>query len=213
VSPGARKLLLLALIAIASVGGRLLVTGAARSEEPAGLRFSPGVTAPEQAWIQAAIAGARPEAQTLIAAVPGSIDFAAMPTNGVAIGMTRMDTGRAGATVLLDVGSLDGERAIDRPTVVLHELGHVVDRALLDDALRARLDAGIPSGGRCGPDGWVPTGGCAVEAERFADTFAKWALRGAVSAAGSGYAIPAPASLEDWGAPLGLLAAEHAAGG
>jgi len=31
-------------------------------------------------------------------------------------------------------------------------------------------------------------------------------LRGAVSAAGAGYAIAAPASLEDWGAPLGALA-------
>ena len=49
-------------------------------------------------------------------------------------------------------------------------------------------------------------GACAQPEERFADTFAKWALRGAVSAAGAGYAIAAPASLEDWGAPLGALA-------
>jgi hypothetical protein len=32
-------------------------------------------------------------------------------------------------------------------------------------------------------------------------------LRGAVSVTGAGYSIPMPASLEDWGAPLGLLAA------
>ena len=41
---------------------------------------------------------------------------------------------------------------------------------------------------------------------RFADTFAKWALRGAVSAIGAGYSVLPPASLEDWGAPLSLLA-------
>ena len=44
--------------------------------------------------------------------------------------------------------------------------------------------------------------------QRFADTFAKWALRGRISLAGSGYGIPAPASIEDSGAPLGLLAAQ-----
>ena len=47
---------------------------------------------------------------------------------------------------------------------------------------------------------------CATPQERFADTFAKWALRGAVSIAGAGYSLPAPASLEDWGAPLARLA-------
>jgi hypothetical protein len=47
-----------------------------------------------------------------------------------------------------------------------------------------------------------------VVEERFADTFAKWALGGRISLAGSGYGIPAPASIEDWGAPLGLLAAQ-----
>ena len=42
--------------------------------------------------------------------------------------------------------------------------------------------------------------------ERFADTFAKWALNGAVSEVGAGYGIATPASIEDWGAPLGRLA-------
>ena len=49
---------------------------------------------------------------------------------------------------------------------------------------------------------------CAPDQERFADTFAKWALRGAVSITGAGYNLPAPASLEDWGAPLSSLAIE-----
>ena len=49
-------------------------------------------------------------------------------------------------------------------------------------------------------------GDCTAPEERFADTFAKWALRGAVSAAGAGYGVASPASLEDWGTPLATLA-------
>ena len=47
--------------------------------------------------------------------------------------------------------------------------------------------------------------------ERFADTFAKWALRGGVSAVGAGYGVANPPSLEDWGAPLSALAVSLAA--
>ena len=43
-------------------------------------------------------------------------------------------------------------------------------------------------------------GDCTAPQERFADTFAKWALRGAVSSAGAGYGLLTPASLETWGA-------------
>jgi hypothetical protein len=53
------------------------------------------------------------------------------------------------------------------------------------------------------------TGDCTAPEERFADTFAKWALRGEVSVIGSGYAVMSPTSLESWGAPLGLLAAQQ----
>ena len=108
----------------------------------------------------------------------------------------------------VDVQSLDGERAIDRNVVVLHELGHVIDYLLVSDVLRKQLDAGIPTVGTC--DAWAaePTGACTEVEERFADTFAKWALGGRVSLAGSGYGIPAPVSIEDWGQPLGLLAAQ-----
>jgi hypothetical protein len=109
--------------------------------------------------------------------------------------------------VSLDVTKLDGDRAIDRNVVVLHELGHVVDFLLLPDETIKQLDAGIPQVGTC--DSWAaePTGACTAIQERFADTFAKWALGGRYSLAGSGYGIPMPASIEDWGQPLGLLAA------
>jgi hypothetical protein len=91
---------------------------------------------------------------------------------------------------------------------VLHELGHVVDELLISDQLMKRLDAGIPAVGTCSEWSAEPNGACARVTERFADTFAKWALGGRVSLAGSGYGIPAPASLEDWGRPLSRLATQ-----
>ena len=84
---------------------------------------------------------------------------------------------------------------------MIHELGHVVDFALVPDALRDRLAAGVPSTGVCLEAIYAD---CAAAQEKFADTFTKWALRGNVSIAGAGYSLPAPASLEDWGAPLAL---------
>src|SRR5215217_895749 len=65
--------------------------------------------------------------------------------------------------------------------------------AVVNDA----LDAQIPRGGPCGL-----AIDCEMPEERFADTFAKWALNGAVSEVGAGYGIAMPASIEDWGAPL-----------
>ena len=102
----------------------------------------------------------------------------------------------------LNVSRLNGSRQIDRDGVTLHELGHVVDLAILDDAVRDRIAAQVPLTGVCHGE----AADCAAPQERFADTFAKWALRGAVSITGAGYSLPAPASLEDWGAPLSALA-------
>ena len=82
----------------------------------------------------------------------------------------------------------------------------MIDYQLVPDELVQQLDQGIPRVGTCQPAAELPVGACTVIEERFADTFAKWALRGRFSLAGSGYGIPAPASLEDWGAPLGRLA-------
>jgi hypothetical protein len=115
------------------------------------------------------------------------------------LGVTRMEP--SGFTVELDLAQLDADNVMDRAMVVLHEFGHVVDFALVPKATGAALDALIPRGGPCGTQT-----NCDMPEERFADTFAKWALNGAVSVAGAGYAIPVPASLEDWGAPLGQLA-------
>jgi hypothetical protein len=107
--------------------------------------------------------------------------------------------------VWLNVRELDGARTIDRPTTLLHEFGHVVDIALIPAALDRTLDAGIPRGNACDQVDGFAYGSCAAPEERLADTFAKWALGGAVSAVGAGYGVPAPASLADWGAPLAAL--------
>ncbi|MEA2291986.1 MAG: hypothetical protein QOF17_1006 [Solirubrobacteraceae bacterium] len=162
-----------------------------------GPSFSPEVAPADRAWILAALAAARPEARRLIGEVDGAVTFRTGGTQpaqagGETIGLA--ESSADGFEIWLNVARLDHDRAVDRPTAVLHELGHVVDYALVGPELGGRLDAAIA------PD---PN----VAEERFADTFAKWALRGEVSLAGAGYQIPTPVSLEDWGAPLGALAA------
>jgi hypothetical protein len=198
----------------------VVLYAAARQNEPAwsegeisdvvrarGLTFDSGVSAGDRAWIEAAIAGARPEAQRLIGEIDGLTTVRTDLRGGQAIGIAMLNQGEA--VVSFDITMLNRDRALDRDAVVLHELGHVVDFFLADDELVAELDTTIPvpAGGTCAGT-TVPIGPCTAVEERFADTFAKWALRGRISLAGSGYGIPAPASIEDWGAPLGRLAAE-----
>jgi len=176
-------------------GDTVLVTDAARAGGP---RFNAELAPADRAWILAAVARARPEAARLIAEVDGLVQFGAAVEQG-ALGVTR--SGPRGFTVDLDIARLNNDRALDRATVVLHELGHVIDFALVPAAVDAKLDALIPRGGPCGL-----ALDCDVVEERFADTFAKWALNGAVSEFGAGYGIALPPSLEDWGAPLAQLA-------
>jgi hypothetical protein len=214
-----------ALIVIAAcallviIGGQRVKAGAQTGgpeitdEQRAAALNLASVSPQDRAWIQAAMASARPEAQRLIAEVDGLVDVrTTLNAPGTvylggdtsqAIGLTVATGGRA--TVDLDVRMLNGERAIDRNMVVLHELGHVIDYLLVDDKLVAELDAGIPPAGQC-LSTTQQYGECTAVPERFADTFAKWALRGRFSLAGSGYGIPTPPSLEDWGRPLGRLA-------
>jgi hypothetical protein len=173
-------------------------------QRAAGLTWDPAVAPGDRAWIEQAIATARPEAQRLIAEVDGLVTIHTAPLGPMIMGATK--PGPDGFDVFFNITQLDGERAIDRNDVVLHELGHVIDFSLIDPALDDRLDAGIPRPDTCGGTGG-PTGACAPAEERIADTFAKWALGGAVSAVGAGYQIPAPPSIEDWGSPLGAIAA------
>jgi hypothetical protein len=179
-------------------------------ERAAGLRYAPAVAAGDRAWIEAAIARARPEAQALVAVVDGLIEM--RTHRGLPIGYTHslMRGDRAAFTISLDTVLLNGRRVTDRDVVVLHELGHAIDLALVPQDLNDRLEAQIPRTGTCVNDSHGLAGSCTEPVERFADTFAKWALRGSVSAVGAGYGVATPASLEDWGAPLAALAGELA---
>jgi hypothetical protein len=174
------------------------------AERAATFRFAPSVAPADRAWILAAIASARPEARRLIGEVDGAVTIT---TAGTENAMGNAGSDGNGYRIWLNINRLDGTRKVDRPTTVLHELGHVVDFALIDDAQAAKLDAGIPQAASCEHFEGFDYGGCAPAEERLADTFAKWALGGAVSQVGAGYGIPMPASLEDWGQPLVALAA------
>ena len=209
-----RAIALIALCAAAALLAARLQGGLAATGVPeidaetraAPLTFASGVKPADRAWILNAVASARPEAQRLIAEVDGLIEIRTDLQHAEAVGLAQMRPGQS--VVSFDVRTLNGERALDRNVVVLHELGHVIDYQLVSDELDQQLDRQIPRVGDCGSATLLHTGACTAVEERFADTFAKWALRGRISLAGSGYGIRAPASIEDWGAPLGLLAAQ-----
>jgi hypothetical protein len=203
-------LVVAACVAVAFLGCARSETSALSAEtRAAGLRFAPAVTPGDRAWIEAAIRSARPEARRLIAEIDGLVEVRTDLPRGAAIGMAEMTPSRA--VVRFDLRSLNYDRALDRNVVVLHELGHVVEYHLVSDELVQELDRGIPRVGSCPATSALPVGACTAVEERFADTFAKWALGGRISLAGSGYGIPAPRSIEDWGAPLGRLAARLSA--
>jgi hypothetical protein len=164
----------------------------------AGLTFAPGVAPADRDWIARAVASARPEAARLIAEVDGLVRVGTFAQGGTTVGITRSHD--RGFTVDFNIAYLNGDSVADRATVVLHELGHVIDFALVPATLNTALDGQIPRGGPCGA-----AIDCDRIEERFADTFAKWALHGAVSEIGAGYGIAMPASIEDWGAPLAHL--------
>jgi hypothetical protein len=201
---GLLAVLIVGTIAVLQAQPRPEAEAATVAERARGLTFAPGVAAADREWILAAVAKARPEAARLIDEVDGLITVSTFAApDAWLLGLAR-PAGVKRYEVRLNVARLNGSRQIDRDSVTLHELGHVVDHALVDDGLRDALSAQLPVTGVC-------RGGsadCASPQERFADTFAKWALRGAVSITGAGYNLPAPASLEDWGAPLAALAIE-----
>jgi hypothetical protein len=150
----------------------------------------------------AAVGDARPEAQQLIGAIDGLVDVHVASTAEGIAGTTETLGARYAVTVNLGaVSRRYGRRGIDR--TVLHELGHVVDFALVDPALRAQLDAATPQGYGC--DGKM-MGGCADTRERFAESFAKWATGDIGVDLYLGYKVPPPDDLASWGAPLATVA-------
>ena len=169
----------------------------------AGFTYGPSVTVADRAAIEAAIAGARPEAQRLVAIVDGltTIDLGPGQDGGAG---TATDLGDR-YEVVLDLATVApmGPRAVSR--LVLHELAHVVDYALVKDELLLALDAQVPPGYVC-EEGRV--GSCAPKEERFAETFAKWATGDIGVDIYLGYKVlPPNVPLDDWGVPLSGLGA------
>ena len=111
--------------------------------------------------------------------------------------------------VVLDVAQVQaqlGERGVDR--LVLHELGHVIDGAVVGAALDQALDAQMPPGYACPPG--ERTSACAPREERFAETFAKWATGDIGFNLNIGYAVAPPVvPLDRWGEPLAALGVEQ----
>jgi hypothetical protein len=166
------------------------------------LRFTPAVAPSDQQIVVAAIAQARPAARRLVERVEGLVTVSVgSPGPGLA-GLTSSTAD--GYDVELNLGPVyrvNGMRGVRR--LVLHELGHVVDHALVPVALENELDAATPAGFGCDDGG--RSGACAARAERFAESFAKWATGDIGVDINLGYRVPPPTSLEHWGDPLAPL--------
>lgn len=162
-----------------------------------------GVAPGDQQAVLAAVAGAKPDARRLIDAVAGLVTVRVGPAGDGAAGSTQPIP--TGYDIVLDLGLVSrtlGQRGIER--LVFHELGHVVDFALVPDATLATLDAGVPRGYGC-EQGRL--GACADPEERFAESFAKWAADDIGVNLSVGYKVPPPAlGLATWAAPLTQLA-------
>jgi hypothetical protein len=180
-------------------------TARTAEERDRGLTFAPEVSPADRQWILAAVAKARPEAARLIDEIDGLVRITTFREPHAWLLGRAQTVGRKRYEITFNVARLDGTRRIDRDTIAIHELGHIVDFALVSDDLRDRLADAVPSAGACLDHTFAD---CAHSKEKFADTFAKWALRGSVSMVGAGYGLPSPASLEDWGAPLSALAVQ-----
>jgi hypothetical protein len=173
-------------------------------EQRGGTMSFAAVNPQDQQVIRDAIASARPEAQRLIDMVDGAVTVRVIDTGADAAGWTAPNAdGYEVAFDLAKVSQVLGQRGIAR--TVLHELGHVVDFALVPDDVSARLDVEIPQGyGPCRPG--QRDASCTARAERFAETFAKWANGDIGAGLDIGYRVPPPSvSLEEWGGPLAQL--------
>lgn len=164
---------------------------------PGPLTFAPGTHPGDVRLVTDALERVRPEARRLIGRVTGAttVRIAALSD---AAGLAEPQGDRYLVTLDLRAVAAQGARAVRR--LVVHELAHVVDHALVPDALKARLDAATPTGWGCDAG---HRGACAPRAERFAESFAKWATGDLGEGVHLGYAVPPPPP--SWGEPLGAL--------
>ncbi|WP_354702024.1 hypothetical protein DSM112329_02370 [Paraconexibacter sp. AEG42_29] len=204
-------LVVLALLAVGVVGPRTqarvaAATAPALPAREAGLRFAAGTHPLDQQAVLAAIARAQPEARRLIDVVDGAVTIEVGPADAAnAAGVAHIRGGEA--RVVLDLGVISrrfGERGVTR--LVLHELAHVVDHLLVPDDTAAALDAAVPQGYGCAAGDRDPScAGRSDREERFAESFAKWAVGDIGMDLDFGYRVPPPTSLTTWGAPMSSL--------
>jgi hypothetical protein len=183
------------------LGSGRVVGQVSAAERAATFSFDASIAPADRAAIAQAVSDANPQAQALIGEVDGLVDVHVGTLSGGEVGLTESHGDRYDVT--FDLGTVSreyGRRGIDR--LVQHELGHVVDFALVPEALDRQLDAEIPQGYGC-DDG--NTGGCAPREERFAESFAKWASGDIGVDLYLGYKVPPPDDLSSWGAPLAQL--------
>ena len=155
-----------------------------------GVRYLQSIDAHGRRVVQAARRATRPAARRLLALLDGLVRVG-MHHHGV----------QGSYSGLMLISMWDRQLRAPPSTsrwIVVHEFGHLVDEAMLDPSAAARLDRLIPAGGGCGHDA------CDLRSERFASTFAKWALRDPTV---GGYGVPAPRDLDAWG--RALLAGVH----
>jgi hypothetical protein len=198
--------LLLSAVAVLALGVLLAARGhrgeAAAPRDHGSLRFAASVPESDRRLVLREIALARPEARRLIGRVDGFVTISvgdASAGGAGAVGLTRGTSDGFDVTLnLAAVWGAQGERGVQR--LVLHELGHVVDAALVKPELGARLDALIPGPYGCDPR--EPVIGCAPREERFAETFAKWCTGDIGFNLEIGYRVAPPASLQEWGGQL-----------
>ena len=149
-------------------------------------RFDPTVAAGDREWILAAVDKVRPEARQLIDDVDGMVTISTSASPARRRRRHRRSRSRRARIPGALQPRLPRRRAQGRPR------RHRRPRARPRGRLRARCrpscatssPAQLPPSGACFT---ADTGDCTAPEERFADTFAKWALRGAVSAVGAGY--------------------------
>jgi hypothetical protein len=173
------------------------------AERAATFAFDPGVAPADRAAFLSAVDAAQPQTRALLDTIDGLVDVHITTTPSGTVGVTKSVGNRYSVTVDLGVVAHHyGRRGIERD--VLHELGHVVDFALVSQALDDQLDAAVPRGYGCDQG---LSGACADEVERFAESFAKWATGDIGVDLYIGYKVPPPTDLAGWGAPLAPLAA------
>ena len=169
--------------------------------KPRPLQFLESTATGDRQAVLTAIVEARPEARRLVERVAGLVTVSVGPLESGVAGRT---TGTPkGYDVALDLGAVSrafGKRGIAR--VTLHELGHVIDSAMVPRDLERELDAATPEGWGCDNGKY---GACADRAERFAESFAKWATGDIGVDIYLGYSVPPPVPLATWGAPLRRL--------